>query len=131
MVNISLAQSAAKSAVEYNYTGVCDIIEYSYSQKNSAGISNKTESVAFSDIPCRISFQHSNNSRLNITVSGDTSASVKQFIKLFISPDICIKPGSKIIITQNGVTNAYKNSGQPSVYSTHQEIMLELFDSLA
>lgn len=131
MVNLSLAQIAVKKAIEKNYDGVCDIIEYSYSKNPVTKISNKTETAAYCNIPCRVSFQLNNNSRLNITLSGDTSATVKQNIKLFISPDICIKPGSKIIVTQNGVTNAYKNSGQPSVYFSHQEIMLELFDDLA
>lgn len=127
MVNLS----PSKSAIENLYDGICDIIEYSYSTDPVSKISAKTENTVFSNLPCRVSFQHNNNSRLNITVSGNTSAVVKQYIKLFISPDICIKPGSKIIVTQNGVTNAYKNSGQPSVYFTHQEIMLELFDNLA
>lgn len=48
--------------------------------------------------------------------------------KLFISPDVAIKAGSKIIVTQHGRTTEYSNSGVPAVYPTHQEIMLTLFN---
>ena len=49
-------------------------------------------------------------------------------MKLFISPDVLIKAGSKIIVTQHGRTTEYSNSGVPAVYPTHQEIMLTLFE---
>ena len=55
----------------------------------------------------------------------------KQTIKLYIYPDINIKNGSKIIVTQNGKKQEYKNSGEPARYETHQEIMLELFKGWA
>ena len=42
----------------------------------------------------------------------------------------CEKPngstGSKITVTQNGVTTDYASSGKPAVYETHQEVILEL-----
>jgi hypothetical protein len=44
-----------------------------------------------------------------------------------IAPEIHVKPGSKLTITQNGVTTEYKNSGEPALFDTHQEIILELF----
>ena len=52
-------------------------------------------------------------------------------IKLFISSDIVIKSGSKLTVTQTGVTTAYTGSGVPAVYPTHQETILELFESWA
>ena len=54
-----------------------------------------------------------------------------QTIKLFIAPEIDIKPGSKIDVTHLGVTTSYKRSGNPAVYHTHQEIMLELWENYA
>ena len=59
-------------------------------------------------------------------VRTDTAASVTQGLKLFLAPEIRVKPGSKVIVTQNGITGAYSASGEPAVYSTHQEIVLEL-----
>lgn len=63
--------------------------------------------------------------------TGDPVATVSQSVKLFISPDVVIKAGSKIIVTQHGRTTEYSNSGVPAVYPTHQEIMLTLFEGWA
>ena len=38
---------------------------------------------------------------------------------------------NRVIVTQNGETTEYKNSGKPAIYSSHQEIILELFDGWA
>lgn len=121
----------AKKAIESTYIGVCDIIEYIHRQNSVTKISEKTEESVLSAQPCRLSFDVNNNRVLKPTLTGETASEVKQNVKLFISPEIEIKPGSKIIVTQNGVTTAYKKSGQPSVYFSHQEIMLDIFDDLA
>jgi hypothetical protein len=42
-----------------------------------------------------------------------------------------VKPGSKLTITQNDMTTEYQSSGKPAFYSTHQEIVLELFKGWA
>ena len=73
--------------------------------------------------PCRLSFKTVTNA--NPSETG--ASSVVQTTKVFLAPEIKVKPGSKLIITQNGVTTEYKNSGKPAFYSTHQEIVLELF----
>ncbi len=112
----------ARKAIESLYDGVCDIIEY---QK----IVKPNKSTGFSEVPiaekqsCRISFSNISENSGN----EDFSSKVTQIIKLFIAPELNIKPGSKISVTQNGVTTDYKSSGQPAIYSTHQEIILELF----
>lgn len=49
-----------------------------------------------------------------------------QTVKLFLKPEKIIEPGSKITVTQNGVTTDYASSGKPAVYETHQEVILEL-----
>lgn len=76
--------------------------------------------------PCKLSFE-----TIAATVQTDTAAALSQGTKVFLSPDVSIKAGSKLTVTQNGVTTAYKSSGVPAVYSTHQEIMLELFTKWA
>ncbi len=125
------AMVRAKAAIESTYIGKCDIVEYVHRQNKITKISEKAEETILSNQPCRLSFDANNNRTLKSTLTGETASEVRQNVKLFIAPDIHIKPGSKIIVTQNGVTTAYKKSGQPSVYFTHQEIMLELFDDLA
>lgn len=83
----------------------------------------KTESVVvLEDQPCRLSFE-----TLRAAVQTDTAAAVTQITKLFVSPDVVIRPGSKITVTQDNVTTDYTRSGVPAVYPTHQEIVLELF----
>ena len=52
-------------------------------------------------------------------------------VKLFIAPEINVMPGSKIVVTQKGRTTEYKNSGEPAIFDTHQEIMLVKFKGWA
>lgn len=111
-----------RKAIEKMYIGTCDVIEH---QKVLDPITKKT---SFEDVPtllaqpCRLSFSSTPS-----TSNGDT-ASVVQEIKLFISPDVKIASGSKIEVTQNGVSKAYTNSGEPALYGSHQEITLKLFE---
>lgn len=120
----------ARKAIERTYIGVCSVLEYVHEVDKKTGISRKTEKIAVENQPCRLSFDV-NTRTLKPTLSGETASEVRQTVKLFIAPDIEIKPGSKIVVTQNGVTTAYKKSGQPSVYFSHQEILLELWEDLA
>lgn len=64
----------------------------------------------------------------NPTAQSDSVNSVAQIIKLFLPTDYSISPGSKIVVTQNGVTTEYKNAGKPFIYDSHQEIEVELFE---
>ena len=69
-----------------------------------------------------------------ITQNGqdDIKANVSQTTKLFIAPEITIKDGSRIEVTDVlGKKTIYKSSGQPAIYQTHQEIMLELVERYA
>lgn len=113
-----------RKAIESLYQGTCDIIEHKKIKKSNG-------STGFQDVkvlekePCRLSFK-----TIISTNPTDVGASeLTQTTTLFISPDVKIKPGSKIVVTQNNVTKEYKQSGEPAMYlNTHQEIMLELFD---
>ena len=84
----------------------------------------KIETVLIEDEPCRISHASASSA-----VPSDTVTTVEQQVTLFIRPDLIIKPGSRITVTQNGRTVDYKASGQPRVYSSHQEIALQLWDN--
>lgn len=72
--------------------------------------------------PCRISFSSSTAAMGGGGVSVDTN----QFVQLFLRPDADIPPGSRVEVTRNGVTTAYRISGVPARYSDHQEIGLRL-----
>ena len=123
----------ARKAVESLYDGVCDVIEYRKVTKANKSTSFE-EVTVLSNQPCRLSYKASTSMSLSIKSTQeekDLSSSMEQMIKLFISPDVTIKSGSKIVITQNGKTVAYKGSGQPAIYKTHQEITLDLFEGWA
>lgn len=111
-----------RKAIESLYDGKCTITEYQKFKKENKSTGFQ-EVVVHEDIACRLSFK-----AINSANPSNTASSVSQTIKVFLAPEINVKPGSKVSITQNGVTTDYKASGQPAFYSTHQEVILELFE---
>ena len=86
------------------------------------------EKPLLQDQPCKLSFE-----TLNST-DGDHVATVAQSVKLFISPDVEIPAGCKIVVTRfNDLerTFTYSRSGEPGIFTNHQEIMLEPFKGYA
>ena len=116
----------ATKAIESLYSGRCTITENQKFQKANKSTGFR-EVVVLKDQPCRLSFSTINNT----TPTDSGASSVSQVVKLFISPEIEVKPGSKLTISQNDITTDYKSSGEPSFYATHQEIVLELFKGWA
>lgn len=123
---VSNAMRAARKAVESRYTGLCEVVERQHVRDDRTKVTSLKDVIVLSNCPCRLSY--SSKKAANQT---DTAASIDQTITLFTAPELTIKPGSKVIVTQNGVTVEYKSSGVPAVYETHQEIMLALFDRWA
>lgn len=111
---------SSKKAIERLYTGLCDIID------QQEIFEPETKQTRFENVtvaqkqPCRLSY-----SSLSQAVQGDAAA-IQQVIKLFIAPEVVVKAGARVDVTQNGRTNSYKAAGQPAIYSNHQEIVLEL-----
>ena len=120
---IEAARKAARKAQEQLYDGVCTVTEYRKVKNEKTKLSGMEDVIVSEGRPCRISF-----SKVSQSIQGESSANISQSIKLFLSPDVTIQPGSKITVIQNGVTTVYKSSGVPAVYATHQEIMLELYE---
>lgn len=122
MKALEKARRAARRAQEATYEGICTITEYHDVMDKKTKLSHEEEIAVIENLPCKLSFE-----KLNTVIQTETSAAVAQGTKLFISPEIMVKSNSKIIVTQNGVTEEYSASGKPAVYPTHQEIALELF----
>ncbi len=115
-----MVNDRVRRAVERMYKGVAVIAEIR-SEKNPATggmMPPKFVSVA-EGVKCRLSF-----STVKTTDESETTAAVVQVVKLFCSPDITIKPGSRITVTQEGRTTVFEASGAPAVYASHQEILL-------
>lgn len=110
-----------RKAIESRYRGLCDILEKRKVKDEVTKATVLKDIVVLSNQPCRLSYSSSGTANQTDTVSN-----IEQTIKLFIAPGIKIAPGSKLRITQNGITNDYISSGVPAVYETHQEVSLEL-----
>lgn len=120
---IQTAKTAARKAIESTYEGVATVSEYQKVKDEESGLTTHKPVIVLENQPCKLSFEN-----LQTAKQSESAASVAQTTKLFISPDIVIKPGSKITVTQAGVTTNYTYSGIPAVYDTHQEIVLDLFE---
>ena len=118
--------SPVRKAIESLYAGKCTVFEYQSVKDTITKLTSQQEVVVLLDQPCRLSFK-----TINSTSNSDGAAIVTQSVTLFIAPEIDIKPGSKITVIQNSVTNDYQSSGKPASYSNHQEIPLELFKGWA
>ena len=116
------ARKAARRAQEATYEGLCTIYEYRDVTDEKTKLSSEEEVAVIEDQPCKLSFE-----KLNAVVQTETAAAAAQGIKLFLAPEIMVGSNSKIVVTQNGITEEYSASGKPAIYPTHKEITLALF----
>lgn len=115
-----------RRAIESLYIGKCTVTVQNEGINEATGESIFTEEEKFTDIPCRLSFSSSANG-----VKDGYVTDITQTVKLFIAPELDIPNGSKITVTQNGRTTDYCRSGESAVYTSHQEITLDLFEEYA
>lgn len=115
-----------RKAIESLYVGLCTVIEFRSVEDPITHVTTDKEVTVLDNLPCKISFE-----RVTSTNQTSAAAVVTQSTKLFIAPEVTIKPGSKIVITQRGRTETYTGSGKPAYFSSHQEIQLELFEGWA
>ena len=115
----------ARKAVEALYEGTCSVVEYQKYARANRSTGYREVTVA-EGLPCRLSYR-----RKAAADQTEGGAAIGQESTVFLAPETEIKPGSKLIITQNGVTEEYQCSGKPAVYQTHQEVCLEIFERWA
>lgn len=120
------AYKAARKAIENTYGGVVTVTEHQKVKDAVTKLTEEKDIPVLENQPCRLSFEN-----IKAAVQSDSAAAIAQTTKLFVSPDVSIKAGSKITVTQAGVTTDYTCSGVPAVYPTHQEIVLDLFEDWA
>ena len=110
-----------QKALERLYDGVCTVIDQ-VETIDEDGISHFEDGIVVENVPCRVSIGTS-----PIATVTDVS-NVSQAITLFCAPDVTIKKGSQIDVTQYGVTAHYKCAGVPAVYDVFQSVEMELKD---
>lgn len=113
-----------RDIIEKTYEDTCTVTEKVKTKVN--GVVSFLDKEVLVDEPCRLSYSSSPSAK-----DADGVASISQSIKLFISPDVDVKPGAKIVVTHNGENVAYKRGGVSAMYETHQEIELELYEERA
>ncbi|HCQ5969093.1 hypothetical protein NMF83_18150 [Clostridioides difficile] len=113
--------SKSRKAIELLYRDKCTIVEYQPIKDPVTKRTNNKEVIVLENQPCKLSYK-------NIASATDGKvAKLEQTIKLFISPDIKIKAGSKLIINDK----EYVRSGESAIYPNHQELILELLKDKA
>lgn len=123
---IEKARKQHKAAVEQLYEDRCTVYELRSVRDEQTKITKKQEVAVYEDLPCKLSFES-----LSTTTGEAGAAEQAVSVKLFLSPEVDVKPGSKIAFTHDGNDTAYSASGIPGEFVTHQEIMLEIFDRWA
>lgn len=92
----------------------------------ATGRTEMAERVLAEDLPCRIS-----RKTTQAAEPEEEAARTAQAATLYIDPAMEIPAGSKITVTQNGMTADYGRSGKAAAYSCHQEIPLALWKEWA
>lgn len=108
------------------WNGLCTIYEYKDSIDPITFQTTYKLTTVIVNEPCRVSY-----SRETTTNVQNGVAEMTQITMLFIRPDLDIKAGSVIEVTQNGRTLKYKSSSKTALYSNHQEVVLELYEDKA
>lgn len=108
------------------WTGCCTIFVREPVVNEQNGQTSFAGRPATTDEPCRLSYH-----TVKTVEGGGTAALVTQTVKLFLDAAVVVSPGSKLTVTQNGVTRDYEKSGEPAIYCSHQEIPLQLFGGWA
>lgn len=123
---IQKARAAHRAAVEMLYEDTCSIYERKPVRDEATKITKQQEVLVQESLPCKLSFES-----LDTTSMEDGAAKQTVSVKLFLTPDIPVREGSKLLIVHQGAETAYQRSGIPAVYATHQEVMLEPFERWA
>lgn len=115
-----------KNAMRKLWVGRCTVSVYKNKKDMSTMRTEQVLETLFGDEPCRLSYK-----TVDITAEENYAAKKVQKTTLYISSEITIPEGSKITVTQLGVTRDFEQSGTPAVYSTHQEVPLKLIREYA
>ena len=97
-------------------------------KRQTTHLTDFEEMPLLQDQPCKLSFE------TVTSTGGDSVATVTQNVKLFLSPDVNIPAGCKIVVKRfNDLERefTYSKSGEAGVFTNHQEIQLVPFKGYA
>lgn len=113
-------------ALQKLWNDTCSIYTYGKTVNPTTKRTEFAESVLHENQPCKLSFE-----TLTSTDEVSHAPSISQGVKLFIGVGLSIPDGSEVVITRGSNTFTYKSSGEPGIFTNHQEINLELFEGWA
>ena len=123
-----MVNKAVRTSLERLWKDRCSIFIREQVTDPVTHLTDSEEKPLLQDQPCKLSFETLTSS------TGDPVAAVSQAVKLFISPDVKIPAGCKIVVTRfNDLerTFTYSKSGEAGVFTNHQEIPLVPFKGYA
>lgn len=120
--------SAQRKALERMWKDRCTVIQRVKVTDPGTKLTDFSETPLLENQPCKLSFE-----KLTST-DGENTAAKFQNVKLFLSPDVVIPAGCKIVVQRfNEVDRefTFSNSGEAGVFTNHQEIYLTIWKGWA
>lgn len=113
-----------RDAAQSLWTDVCSVTVRRPVQGEN-GAEELREEVILEGVKCRLSYITAGAAQLAL------GPEVAQRAKLTLDSGHAIPPGSMIAVERCGRVVKYRASGEPKLYSSHQEIEMELFERWA
>lgn len=110
-----------KNALQRLWKDKLTVVEYREVTKPN-GSTGFEEVTVLENQPCKLSF-----STLQAVNQNDANAAVVQVVKIFCDPALNIDAGSKLVVEHNERTFEFSRSGEPGIFTNHQEIVLVPF----
>lgn len=123
---VALPINRLVKAREMLWQGLADIYQLTPQTDQATGLTDGSAwTLLHGAVPCRVSFKQTRT-----TKEGDLSKPVL-LTSLHMRPDLLVPAGCRVTVVQSGRSYRFHRSGVPAVYTTHQEIPLEIEDSHA
>lgn len=106
--------------LESTYTSLANVYVIKNNEENGIILGDREE-LLYEDVKCGVSFKRGNT----VTIQ-DTNAKNRIELKLFMNKKYNIPLNSIIEIRHQNRAYKGRNSGIPSLYDTHQEIVVEI-----
>lgn len=120
--------NAQRKALERLWLDRCDIYMQAEVTDPATCLTDFTEILLVREQPCKLSFSSL------APAAGDALPVVTQSVKLFLSPEVSVPAGCRIVVTRPGRVPrsfTYAKSGEAGVFANHQEINLTLWEGYA
>ena len=120
--------NAQRKALERLWTDRCSVYVQVGATDPVTHLTDFEEMPLLLDQPCKLSFE------TLASANGDELPVVSQSVKLFLSPDVAVPAGCKIVVVRpNSLERifTFAQSGEAGVFTNHQEILLVPFRGYA